>query len=82
MKRNKLSEIDSRAPNVETTLSCRVPRNIKQILTRQIPFKFGVLFGFTNLDTGRNLMSPFDLIMNICQIYYENVVMHGTREIR
>jgi hypothetical protein len=69
-----LSEIDSRAPNVGTTLSCTVLRNIQQILTRQMPFKFGVLFGLTNLDNGRNLMSPFDLIMNICQIYYENVV--------
>jgi hypothetical protein len=74
-------EINSRAHNVETALPCTVLRSIKQILTRQIPFQLGVLFGITNLDTGRNLMVPFDLIMNICHIYYVNVVMHGKRKI-
>jgi len=74
-------EINSRAHNVETALPCTVLRSIKQILTRQIPFQLGVLSGITNLDTGRNLMLPFDLIMNICQIYYENDVMHGKRKI-
>jgi hypothetical protein len=76
----QLSEIDSRAPNVETTLPCTVLRNIKQILTKQIPFQFGFLFGLKNLDTGRNLMSLFDSTMNICQMYYKNVVMHGKRK--